>query len=90
VAPICSVSFMCILHCVFSDLVNEFHRFCGTDEVLEWDEFWRFMKDLELGVSDLEIAQMRQKADVNKDGVLRYNTACSYTKHICICFHERS
>lgn len=52
--------------------MNEFHRFCGKDEVLEWDEFWRFMKDLDLGINDLEIGQLRQKADMNHDGVKIY------------------
>jgi hypothetical protein len=56
-----------------TDLVNEFHRFCGKDEVLEWDEFWRFMKDLNLGITDLEIGQMRQKADINRDGVRNFH-----------------
>jgi Ca2+-binding EF-hand superfamily protein len=41
--------------------------------VLEWDEFWRFMHDLELNLSDEEIVKLRQKADVNKDGVIEWD-----------------
>jgi len=28
---------------------NQFRRFAGADEVLQWDEFWRLQKDLDLG-----------------------------------------
>jgi len=53
-------------------LINEFSRFAGADQVLEWDEFWRFMQNLELRLSDQEIATLRQKADINHDGVIEW------------------
>jgi hypothetical protein len=37
--------------------------FVVTHQVLEWDEFWRFMHDLELGLDDQQIATLRQKVD---------------------------
>jgi hypothetical protein len=27
-------------------LINSFYRFCGKDELLSWDEFWRFAKEV--------------------------------------------
>ena len=51
-------------------LINEYWRFCGKDQVLSWDEFWRLMKELDLGLSDIQIAEMRQAADTNADGVV--------------------
>ena len=53
-------------------LTNEYWRFCGTDQVLSWDEFWRLMKELDLGLSDVEIAELRQAADTNADGVVEW------------------
>ena len=35
---------------------------------LSWDGFWRFTRDLDLGLDDAAIAELRQKADVNRDG----------------------
>jgi hypothetical protein len=35
---------------------------------LSWDGFWRFTRDLDLGLNDDEIAKLRQKADVDMDG----------------------
>ena len=45
----------------------------GSAQVLEWDEFWRFMHDLELGLDDAAIATLRQQADVNNDGSAALN-----------------
>ena len=46
---------------------------CVCTKVLEWDEFWRFVHDLELGLSDLEIAELRQAADTDNDGVVTWD-----------------
>ena len=50
-----------------ADLANQYRRFAGSDELLQWDEFWRFMHDLDLGLTDDEIASMRQEVRPNKD-----------------------
>ena len=55
---------------LFDYLANEYYRFGGKDELLSWDEFWRFMKELDLGLSDVEIATLRQEADSNADGLV--------------------
>jgi len=51
-------------------IVNEFHKICGKDQVLEWDEFWRFMRNLDLGLSDHDIGALRLTADRYEDGVI--------------------
>jgi len=48
---------------------NQFRRFAGADEVLQWDEFWRLLKDLDLGLSDPEILQLRQRVSECQAGV---------------------
>ena len=55
---------------MFDYLLNEFHRFAGesVDSGLDWDGFWRFVVDLDLGLDDAEIASLRGAADVNHDG----------------------
>ena len=53
-------------------LTNEYWRFCGQDQVLSWEEFWRLMKELDLGLSDIEIGELRQAADTNADGVIEW------------------
>jgi hypothetical protein len=42
-------------------LANQYRRFAGRDEVLQWDEFWRLISDLNLGLDDFAIAQLRQQ-----------------------------
>jgi len=62
---------------LYDYIVNEFHRFCGQDEVLDWQEFWRFLHGLDLGLTDFEIGQLRQKADANSDGVVEWDELLS-------------
>jgi hypothetical protein len=40
---------------------------------LSWDGFWRFARDLDFGLSDTEIAKLRQKADKDMDGYIDWN-----------------
>jgi Ca2+-binding EF-hand superfamily protein len=40
---------------------------------LSWDGFWRFTRDLDLGLSDIEIAKLRQQADTDMDGYIDWN-----------------
>jgi Ca2+-binding EF-hand superfamily protein len=69
----------CALHvCLFliffsSAYLSALIASTSFSQVLEWDEFWRFMHDLELNLSDEEIVKLRQKADVNKDGVIEWD-----------------
>jgi hypothetical protein len=40
---------------------------------LSWDGFWRFARDLDLGLSDAEIAKLRQQGDKDMDGFVDWN-----------------
>jgi len=44
---------------------------------LDWQEFWRFLHGLDLGLTDFEIGQLRQKADANSDGVVEWDELLS-------------
>lgn len=53
-------------------IANEYSRFAGEDQVLQWDEFWRFMKEININLSDADIGVLRQQADTNMDGVVEW------------------
>jgi Ca2+-binding EF-hand superfamily protein len=40
-----------------SFVINEFHKVSGKDKVLEWEEFWRFMHNLDIGLTDQDIGK---------------------------------
>eukprot|EP00615_Pteridomonas_danica_P005062 CAMPEP_0114360686 /NCGR_PEP_ID=MMETSP0101-20121206/24050_1 /TAXON_ID=38822 ORGANISM="Pteridomonas danica, Strain PT" /NCGR_SAMPLE_ID=MMETSP0101 /ASSEMBLY_ACC=CAM_ASM_000211 /LENGTH=242 /DNA_ID=CAMNT_0001505047 /DNA_START=38 /DNA_END=767 /DNA_ORIENTATION=+ len=57
---------------LYEYLLHQFYRFCGTDQVLEWDEFWRLIMDLDLGLTNKDIAELRQKCDADRDGFITW------------------
>jgi len=49
------------------------NQFYIAQQRLTWDGFWRFARDLDFGLSDIEIAKLRQKADKDMDGYIDWN-----------------